>query len=215
MKKYLAEFLGTYALLFCGAGAIVIDQIKPDLIGHMGISITFGLIVMAMIYSFGGISGTHINPAVSIGFALIGQLPLKDLFPYILAQCLGALAACFTLKALFPHVVNLGMTLPSGGFFQSFILEIILTYFLMLCIVMVSQQTENISVFTGLAVGMMVWLEALFAGPISGASMNPARSLGPAIASFHFEFLWIYLSAPVIGAVLGSLSGKYFLDKNA
>ncbi len=205
MKKYIAEAIGTFALVFCGTGAIIIES-QTTSMGHVGIAITFGLIVMAMIYSFGSISGAHINPAVTIAFSFTSLFRKKDLFPYLMAQFLGALLASALLKFLFPDSLTMGETLPSGPVMQSFILEIILTYFLMLVIIFVSQDSPAVSQFTGLAVGATVLLEAMFAGPITGASMNPARSLAPAIFSGHLEHLWLYILAPVLGAILAVIT---------
>jgi len=202
MKKYLAELLGTYALVFAGTGAIIIDQQTHGSITHVGIAITFGLIVMSMIYTFGDISGAHINPAVSIAFTLAGKFPVKELLPYIISQLSGALLASLTLKYLFPANQYLGATMPAGSAGQSFILELILTFFLMLVIINVAKGSKEQGMFAGLAIGSAVGLEAMFAGPICGASMNPARSLAPAIVSGHTEHLWIYLAATVLGAAL-------------
>jgi aquaporin NIP len=209
MKKYLAELLGTYALVFAGTGAIIIDQQTHGSITHVGIAITFGLIVMSMIYTFGDISGAHINPAVSIAFTLAGKFPVKALLPYIISQLSGALLASLTLKYLFPASQYLGATIPSGSLEQSFILEFILAFFLMLVIVNVAKGSKEQGMFAGLAIGSVVGLEAMFAGPICGASMNPARSLGPAIISGHMEFLWIYVLATTLGTVAAIPVWKY------
>lgn len=201
LRKYLAEFIGTFALIFCGTGAIIINQ-QTEVITHVGIAITFGLIVSAMIYSLGDISGAHLNPAVTIAFFVAKSFPKKEILPYILSQGLGAFSASLILKFLFPTNGTLGATLPSGIPIQSFVLEIILTFILMLVILNVAKGSKEQGMFAGIAIGSIVLLEAMFAGPICGASMNPIRSLAPAIVSGHFEHLWIYLSAPVIGAVL-------------
>jgi len=200
MKKYLAEFLGTYALVFAGTGAIVIDQQAHGSITHVGVAITFGLIVMSMIYALGDISGAHLNPAVSIAFAAAKKFQVKELVPFILSQLSGAAAASLTLKYLFPDNQFLGATIPAGSDMQSFILEFILTFFLMLVIINVAKGSKEQGMFAGLAIGSVVALEAMFAGPICGASMNPARSFGPAVVSGHMEHLWIYLSATTLGA---------------
>jgi aquaporin Z len=202
MKKYLSELLGTYALVFAGTGAIIIDQETHGSITHAGIAITFGLIVMSMIYTFGDISGAHLNPAVSIAFTLAKKFPVKELFPYIISQLSGAILASLTLKFLFPANQYLGATIPAGSAGQSFVLELILTFFLMMTIINAATGSKERGMFAGLAIGAVVGLEAMFAGPICGASMNPARSLAPAIVSGHTEFLWIYLSATIIGAAL-------------
>jgi aquaporin NIP len=202
MKKYIAETLGTFSLLFCGTGAIIINEQTNGTITHVGVAMTFGLIVMAMIYSLGNISGAHLNPAVTIAFTLAKKFPLKEIVPYLLSQTAGALAASFMLKYLFPSSQTLGATLPSGTGTQSFILELILTFILMLVIMNVATGSKEKGLFAGIAIGATVLLEAMFAGPICGASMNPVRSLAPAVASGQLQHLWIYLIAPVLGAAL-------------
>lgn len=201
MKKYIAELLGTYALVFAGTGAIIINQETHGTITHLGIAITFGLVVMSMIYAFGNISGAHLNPAVSIAFTIAKRFPIKHLMPYIGSQISGAFLASFTLKLLFPNNELLGATIPAGSDMQSFILELILTFFLMLVIFNVAHSSKEQGMFAGLAIGAVVALEALFAGPICGASMNPARSFSPAVVSGHMGPLWIYILAPIIGAI--------------
>ncbi len=205
MKKYIAEFTGTFALVFCGTGAIIVNEQTGGQIGHAGIAITFGLIVMAMIYSFGNSSGAHFNPAVSIAFWIAKLLPTKQVLPYLVFQIAGAFLATFILKILFPENINLGSTIPSGTAIQSFILEVILTFILMLVILSTSQGSKELGIMAGLAIGATVLLEAMFAGPITGASMNPARSLAPALLSGNVQTLWIYLSAPILGAILSIL----------
>jgi aquaporin Z len=202
MKKLLAEFLGTFSLVFAGTGAIVINADSGGAIGHAGIALTFGLIVLAMIYTFGDVSGAHLNPAVTTAFAAAGRLGWREVPGYMGAQIAGALAASALLRILFPADQLLGATLPAGAASQSFVLEIVLTAILMLAILSVSTGAKEKGVTAGIAIGAVIALEAMFAGPISGASMNPARSLGPAIISGHVEHLWIYLTAPIIGALL-------------
>lgn len=202
MKKYIAELIGTFALVFCGTGAIIINEQTGGTIGHIGIAITFGLIVTVMIYTFGNSSGAHFNPAVSIAFWAAGLLNKKEVLPYICSQIIGALLATAILKFLFPENIHLGATMPTGSILQSFILEIILTFFLMMVILSTSQGSKEVGTMAGIAIGSMVLLAAMFAGPISGASMNPARSLSPALFSGQIQTLWIYISAPVIGALL-------------
>ena len=213
MKKYVAEFLGTYALVFAGTGAIIIDQETHGSITHVGVAITFGLIVMSMIYALGDISGAHLNPAVSIAFAVAKKFPVKELIPYIISQLSGAVAASFTLKYLFPDNQFLGATIPAGSDPQSFILEFILTFFLMLVIINVAIGSKEQGMFAGLAIGSAVALEAMFAGPICGASMNPARSLAPAVVAGRPEHLWIYLTAPVMGAACAIPTWNYLNNK--
>ncbi len=200
MNKYLAELIGTFALVFCGTGAIVINEQSNGAVTHVGIAITFGLIVMAMIYSLGDISGAHMNPAVTIAFTIANRFPLKQILPYIISQLTGAFLASITLRFLFPANDALGATLPAGTEIQSFILEFILSFFLMLVIINVATGSKEQGMFAGLAIGSTVLLEAMFAGPICGASMNPARSITPAIVSGHTEHLWIYIVAPITGA---------------
>lgn len=209
MRNYIAELIGTFALVFCGTGAVVIDQQYGGTVTHVGIAITFGLIVMSMIYSLGNISGAHLNPAVSISFTIAGRFPVKYLPGYIISQLAGALLASLTLKLMFPENVFLGATMPAGTELQSLILEFILTFFLMLVIINVATGIKEQGMFAGLAIGSVVALEAMFAGPVCGASMNPARSLGPALVSGHPEHLWIYIIGPVSGAALAIPVWKY------
>jgi len=201
-RNYIAEMIGTFALVFCGTGSIIIDQQSGGAVTHVGIAITFGLIIMSMIYSLGSISGAHFNPAVSIAFAISGRFPASRLPGYITSQLMGAMLASFTLKFLFVSNQFLGATMPAGTDIQSFILELILTFFLMLVIISVAHGSKEQGMFAGLAIGAVIGLEAMFAGPISGASMNPARSIAPAIASGHLEHLWVYIIAPIAGAAL-------------
>lgn len=202
MRKLLAEFLGTFAMVFAGTGAIVIDHVSGGAIGHAGIALTFGLIVLAMIYTFGDVSGSQLNPAVTLGFAVAGRFPWREVPGYIAAQLAGAFAASGMLKFLFPSHATLGATLPSGSVAQSFVLEIILTAILMLVILSVSTGAKEKGLTAGIAIGAVVALEAMFAGPICGASMNPARSLAPAMVSGNFQHLWLYPAATVLGALL-------------
>ena len=208
MKAFFAEFIGTFALVFCGTGAIVINDVSQGNISHTGVAITFGLIVMVMIYALGSISGAHLNPAVSIAFSITNRFDRKLLPGYIIAQLTGALLASATLKWLFWEHASLGATLPSGTWLQSFVLEFILTFFLMLVILLVSQNSAT-EAFTGIAVGATVLLEAMFAGPICGASMNPARSIAPALVSGQMDHLWLYLIAPITGALLAVVSWRF------
>lgn len=202
MKKYFAEFLGTFGLIFAGTGAIIINQASQGAIGHAGIALTFGLVVMAMIHTFGDVSGAHLNPAVTLSFAAARRFAWSNVPGYIGAQLLGAISASLLLRQLFPASETLGATLPAGSWSQSFVLEVVLTFFLMLTILSVSMGGKEKGITAGIAIGALVGLEAMFAGPISGASMNPARSLAPALISGHLEHLWIYLTAPTLGALL-------------
>jgi aquaporin Z len=201
MKKLFAEFLGTFGLVFAGTGAIVINA-QTGAITHPGIALTFGLVVMAMIYCFGDVSGAHLNPAVTTAFAAARRFPWRDVPGYLAAQTLGAFAASGLLRVLFPLDAKLGATLPAGTAAQSFILEIVLTFLLMLVVLSVSVGASEKGITAGIAVGGVIALEAMFAGPITGASMNPVRSLAPAVVSGHLEHLWLYLAAPVVGALL-------------
>jgi MIP family channel proteins len=212
MRKLAAELLGTFALVFAGTGAIVINE-ATGAVSQVGIALTFGLIVLAMIYAVGDVSGCHINPAVTLGFYAARRFPGRWVGPYLAAQCLGALLASLTLRLMFPDNETLGATVPRGSAVQTFVLEVILTFLLMFVILSVSTGAKEKGVMAGVAVGSVIALEALFAGPISGASMNPARSLTPAVVSLHLESLWIYLTAPVLGAVAGVLACRCVQDK--
>ena len=203
MKRHAAEFIGTFALVFVGTGAIVVNSGFPGTITHVGIALTFGLIVLAMIYAVGDVSGAHLNPAVTLGFCAARRMPWADALPYIASQCVGAFAASGILRLLFPQMpAHLGATLPSGSVTQSFVFEIILTLILMFVVLRVSTGAKEKGITAGIAVGAVITLEALFGGPISGASMNPARSLAPAILSGQLDALWIYIAAPILGALL-------------
>ena len=191
--------------MFAGTGAIVINQVSGGAITHVGIALTFGLVVLAMIYTLGDVSGAHLNPAVTLGFWAARRFPAASVAPYLVSQCLGALAASGLLRVLFPQNELLGATLPAGEAGQSFILEVVLTALLMFVILNVSTGAKEKGVTAGIAVGAVIALEALFAGPICGASMNPARSLAPALVAGHLEHLWVYLTAPVLGALLAVL----------
>lgn len=206
--KFLAEFLGTFALVFCGTGAIIVNEQFSGVITHPGIAITFGAIVAAMIFTFGSISGAHFNPAVTIAFSLAGLFPYRNIFPYIGSQLCGAFAATLLLHYLFPANQSLGATFPSGSLMQSFILEVILTFILMTVIFYVSHGSKESGVMAGIAIGLTVMLEAMFAGPVCGASMNPARSISPAIVSGQINVLWIYISGPLVGAILATITWK-------
>jgi aquaporin Z len=213
MKKYLSEIIGTFGLVFCGTGAIIINDISGGTVTHIGIAITFGLIVMTMIYAFGDISGAHFNPAVTVAFWFSGRFPAKELLPYIVSQLIGAFVASGTLKMLFSTHLTLGATLPAGTAAQSFIIEIILAFLLMLVIINVSTGAKEKGITAGIAVGSVVLLGAMFAGPITGASMNPARSIAPAIISGQLQHLWIYITAPFIGTVIGILGCRGVKEK--
>lgn len=201
MKRLGAELIGTFCLVFAGTGAIVIDGASNGAITHVGVALTFGLIVLAMIYTVGDISGAHLNPAVTFGFWVARRMPGREVPGYVASQVAGAVLASACLRFLFPENKLLGATLPAGSDAQSFVLETILTFLLMLTILSVSTGAREKGITAGIAVGAVIALEALFAGPVSGASMNPARSLAPALVSGHFAHLWIYLTAPLLGAL--------------
>jgi len=213
MKKYIGELIGTFTLVFCGCGAIVTNEFSQGTVTHSGIALTFGLVVMSLIYAFGEISGAHFNPAVTIAFTYAKKFPLKEVPKYILAQCIGAIIAAALLLLLFPENEFLGTTLPKIDVWRVFLFEVILTFFLMLVIINVSTGSKETGIMAGIAIGGVVWFEAQFAGPITGASMNPARSIGPALVSGHLEHLWLYILAPIIGAILAVLSCKLVKDE--
>jgi aquaporin Z len=206
MKRLTAEALGTFCLVFAGTGAIVINDTHDGAVTHVGIALTFGLVVLAMIYALGDVSGCHLNPAVTLGFFAARRFEGRWVGPYLLSQCLGAVAASLVLSLMFPSSVTLGATLPTGSAVQSFVLEAILTFLLMFVVLSVSTGSKEKGVLAGVAVGAVIALEALFAGPVSGASMNPARSLAPALVAWRLDSLWVYLTAPILGALAGVLA---------
>ena len=199
--------------MFAGTGAIIINDVSGGTVTHVGVALTFGLIVLAMIYAVGDVSGAHLNPAVTLGFFAARRLRGQIVLPYIVSQSLGAVAASALLRALFPQHPTLGLTSPAGPAAQSLILEIVLTTFLMFVILNVSTGPKERGTTAGIAVGSVIALEALFAGPICGASMNPARSFAPALVSQHFSSLWIYLVAPIIGAMLAVIGCRCVREK--
>jgi MIP family channel proteins len=210
-KKLAAESLGTFILVFAGTGAIMINDIA-NAIGHVGIALTFGFVIVALIYSFAHVSGAHFNPAVTIAFWTMGEFHRKNVIPYISAQVFGAILASICLYFLLNENFNslsevsyLGSTLPRGSESQAFGFEFILTFILMIVICSSAVHGKATKDFAGLAIGLTVGLESMFAGPITGASMNPARSIGPAIVSGNFEHLWIYILATCLGAMAASM----------
>lgn len=196
-----AEAFGTFALVFAGTGAIVINEMSGGAITHVGVAVTFGLIVLAMIYAIGDVSGCHLNPAVTMGFYVARRFEGRMVIPYLLSQSAGAILASITLRLMFPASITLGGTNPADGALQSFVMELLLTLILMFVILSVSFGAKEKGLLAGVAIGAVIALEAMFAGPVSGASMNPARSLAPALVSMRLDNLWIYLVAPIMGAV--------------
>lgn len=202
MRKYLSEFIGTFILVFVGTGCVVVNQQTNGALGLSGIATVWGLAIIAMVYAFGDISGTHLNPAVTVAFAIDKRFDWKEVPPFLVAQFVGALAASFTLHFLFPENKTLALTQPSGSEVQSLILEIIMMFILMLVILRVSVGAKEKGITAGIAIGGTVWLLVLFGGPISGTGLNPTRSLAPAIVVGNFQSLWLYIVAPFAGAIL-------------
>jgi len=201
-KQCTAEFIGTFIMVFAGTAAIIVNDLHGGVISHVGIAMVFGLVVSSVIYTFGDISGAHINPAVTLAFWLAKRFPGSQVLPYILSQLGGALTASLVLVVLFIDHDTYGATLPSGSVSQSFMMELLLTFILMLTIINVATGAKEKGIIAGIAIGSVVALEALFAGPVSGASMNPARSFGPALVSGNLGDLWLYIVAPILGAAL-------------
>lgn len=201
-------------MVFCGTGAMTINEVTNGDVTHVGIAITWGLIVMAMIYAFAETSGAHFNPAVSIAFAFAKKFSWKEVPKYIIAQILGAFVASLILCFLFPTSETLGATIATVDVWRAFVLELLLTFFLMVVIINVSTGSKEIGVVAGIAIGGVVLLEAMFAGPITNASMNPARSIAPAIVSGNLQHLWMYITAPILGALLAVVSCKLVKDEN-
>jgi len=216
-KKIIAELLGTFILVFAGTGAIVINDIA-NAIGHVGIALTFGFVIVALIYSFAHVSGAHFNPAVTIAFWSMGEFERKNVIPYVSAQIIGGVLASLCLYLLLSESFNnladvsyLGATIPRGSVSQSFGFEFILTFILMIVICSSAVHGKATKDFAGLAIGLTVGLESMFAGPITGASMNPARSIAPAIVSGNLEHLWLYIFATILGSVCAaSVFMKFF-----
>jgi MIP family channel proteins len=207
-RALAAEAIGTFALVFAGAGAVMVDA-KTEKLGHVGIALTFGLVIMAMIYAVGHISGAHFNPAVSFAFALTRHFPWTRVAAYWAAQITGALLAALLLRASLGDIAAVGATLPSGSDRQAFLWEVVLTFFLMFVIMAVATDTRAVGEAAAVAIGGTVALDAMFAGPITGASMNPARSLGPALAAADLDAIWIYVLAPLLGAAFGGLAYQF------
>jgi len=208
LRSLAAEAIGTFTLVFAGCGAIMVDA-KTGQLGHVGVAISFGLVIMAMIYAVGHVSGAHFNGAVTFAFALTRHFPWSRAALYWIAQLVGAVIAAALLRASLGNVAHLGATFPSGSDAQSFLFELLMTAFLMFVILAVATDTRAVGEAAAIAVGGTILLDALFGGPISGASMNPMRSAGPAIVSGDLHALWIYILAPVIGASVGGLAYQF------
>ena len=205
-QKLGAEFVATFALIFAGCGAMAVDGLTGGSITHLGISLTFGLVVLVMVYTTGHISGCHINPAVTVAFAATGRFPWRQVLPYVFAQLLGATIAAVSLRLILGPDAVLGMTIPAGTATQALTLEIIITFLLMFVIAGVATDSRAVGELAGIAIGGAVAFLSLFAGPISGAAMNPARSFGPALVEGHMDLMWLYTLGPVSGAVLGAFA---------
>ena len=207
LRRALAEGLAAFALVFAGCGAIVANTVHPGALGGIGVSATFGLVIMAMVYATGHLSGAHVNPAVTIAFTLTRHFPLRDAAAYVAAQLAGATAGAFVLLAAWSDKpAHLGATLPTVPAGTGLLYEVVLSAFLMFVIVAVATDTRAVGAAAALAIGGTVGLDALFGGPITGASMNPARSFGPALASGTWTDFWIYVAGPIVGAALGALA---------
>jgi aquaporin NIP len=208
LRALVAEAIGTFALVFAGCGAVMVDA-KTHALGHVGVAITFGLVIMFGIYAVGHISGAHFNPSVTLAFALSRHFPWSRAVGYWGAQLVGAIAAAAVLRGSLGNIADVGGTLPSGSQGQSFLWELVLTFFLMFVIMAVATDTRAVGEAAAIAVGGTVGLDAMFGGPISGASMNPARSTGPALVSGNLHALWLYIVAPVCGATLAALAYQF------
>ncbi len=209
MRANLSEFVGTFALLFVGTGAIIVNDSSANALTHLGVSLAFGLVIMAMIFAVGPIGGAHFNPAVTVAFWLTGSFPASKIFPYIISQLAGALLASLSLRLLLPAHPTMGATIPTIPPFHAFIFEVVLTFFLMFVISNVALGSKSQGETAAIAIGGTVAFCAIFAGPLTGASMNPARSIAPAIVAGIWREQWIYLTAPFIGAGIAAATWRY------
>lgn len=214
MRKYLAEAIGTFVLLFAGCGSIIISDLYPNTITHGGISMAFGTAVLVMIYAVGNVSGAHFNPAVTIGFCFAKKMDKKEALMYILFQLIGAILSMILINYLFEPVSVFGVTVPSVSVFKAFLIEILLTFILMTVILNVSTGYKEKGIMAGVAVGTTVFILALIGGPLTGASMNPARTIAPALIAFDFSHIWLYIVGPIIGAILASPMCKLVQGEN-
>ena len=200
-RRLCAEAFGTFCLVFAGTGAVIVNEVTGGGVTHVGVALTFGLVVMASVYALGKVSGCHINPAVTLGLYAAGRCERTLVLPYIASQCVGAFLASGTLRMLFPESRTLGATIPAGSDVQSLVLEFVLTLILMFVILSITSGASEERLLAGITIGGVIGFEALFAGPISGASMNPARSLAPAVVAMQLDHVWVYVIAPVAGAL--------------
>lgn len=210
LQTSLAEAIGTFLLVFFGCGSIVVNQIHNGSFGLFGIAITYGLLVMVLILSIGHISGAHINPAVSIAFACMKRISWSKAGAYIVAQLIGATLGALLLKCLLANGDSLGTTVPTGGIGRAFALEVIMTALLMFVVISVATDARARTEFSAIAIGSVIIIDILIGGTITGASMNPARSIGPALVQMEFQHLWLYIVAPILGALLGGMGYAYF-----
>ncbi|MEP7010275.1 MAG: MIP family channel protein [Acidobacteriota bacterium] len=207
-RRAVAEFVGTFVLVTVGCGAIVVNQMTGAL-GHQGVAASFGLVILVMIAAIGHLSGAHFNPAVTLAFALTRHFEWRDVLPYLFAQLVGAVSGAWVLRAAFGTTAGLGATLPTGTNLQALGIEILLTAVLMFVIVSVATDTRAVGQLAAIAIGATVGLDALWGGPVTGASMNPARSFGPALVAGIWRGHWVYWLGPIVGAILGAALYQY------
>ncbi len=206
-RRALAEGLAAFTLVFAGCGAIVANARYDGALGTVGVALVFGLVIMAMVYATGHLSGAHINPSVTLAFTLTRHFPAREAVAYIAAQLIGATAAALVLLAVWPdQPAELGATVPSVGAGSAFVYELVMTAFLMFVIMAVATDTRAVGPAAAIAIGGTIGLDALFGGPVTGASMNPARSFGPALVSGEWRDFWVYVAGPIVGAGLGGLA---------